>query len=254
MAKVQGQQWNEREQLLALRLYMSLPFGQLHQHQPDVIKIANAIGRTPSAVAMKACNFASLDPALDRKGLGNVSKSDRQLWQAFMENSNKIAEVSESLFQQVIFQERREEWPDVGVPPEGNTETIQTVKVRRVQSFFRKSVLISYVHRCAVTGISDPKLLVASHIIPWKDNEKRRADPTNGIALNSLHDRLFDQGLMTIGDDFRVLLSTSVKQDLNMDSRYRCFLNIEGEKINLPERFRPDPEALDYHRENIFVG
>lgn len=254
MATVQRQQWNEREQLLALRLYMSLPFGQLHQHQPDVIKIANAIGRTPSAVAMKACNFASLDPALDRKGLGNVSKSDRQLWQAFMENSNKIAEVSESLFQQVIFQEHREEWPDVGVPPEGNTETTQYVKVRRVQSFFRKSVLISYVHRCAITGISDPKLLVASHIIPWKDDEKRRADPTNGIALNSLHDRLFDQGLMTIDEDYRVLLSDSVKQESTMDSRYRCFLDIDGEKIKLPERFRPDPEALAYHRENIFSG
>lgn len=254
MATVQRKKWNEHEQLLALRLYMSLPFGQLHQHQPDVINVANAIGRTPSAVAMKACNFASLDPALDRKGLGNVSKSDQRLWQAFMEDSNKIAEASEALFQQVILQERREEWPDVSVPPEGATETTQYVKVRRVQSFFRKSVLISYVHRCAVTGISDPKLLVASHIIPWKDNEKRRADPTNGIALNSLHDRLFDQGLMTIDEDYRILLSSRVKQDLAIDARYKCFLEIEGEKLKLPERFIPDQEALYHHRENIFLG
>jgi hypothetical protein len=77
--KVPRRDWNRDEQPLALRLYCLLPFGKLHQSNQDVISIANAIERSPSAVAMKACNFASLDPALDRRGLGNVSRADIEL-------------------------------------------------------------------------------------------------------------------------------------------------------------------------------
>ena len=54
----------EDELLLTLHLYCRTPFGKLHQTNPEIIKLAQIIGRTPSAVAMKACNFASLDPAL----------------------------------------------------------------------------------------------------------------------------------------------------------------------------------------------
>lgn len=92
-------EWNHQEQLLALRLYNYLPFGQLHYRHIDIIKVAEAIGRTPAAVAMKASNFASLDPNLDRKGLTNVSNADRLLWQAFMENSESIADEAEQVYQ-----------------------------------------------------------------------------------------------------------------------------------------------------------
>lgn len=127
------------------------------------------------------------------------------------------------------------------------------VKVRRVQSFFRKAVLVSYGEQCAITGLANRKLLIASHIIPWKDNEKRRADPTNGIALNALHDKLFDQGLMTFDEDLRVVMSNIIKKDQSMFSKYQGFLTIEGEKLMFPERYRPDPEAINYHRENVFI-
>ena len=88
--------WKENELLLALHLYCRLPFGKLHQSNPDVIQIAQVIGRTPSAVAMKACNFASLDPALSQKGLAGASKADRALWDAFMNDSTAIAEQAEA--------------------------------------------------------------------------------------------------------------------------------------------------------------
>jgi len=61
--------WTRKELLFALDLYCRMPFGKLHQHNPEVTKIAQAIGRTLSAVAMKACNFANLDPNLERRGL-----------------------------------------------------------------------------------------------------------------------------------------------------------------------------------------
>lgn len=248
-----SQQWSNHELLLALRLYNFLPFGQLHQRRPEVIKIAEAIGRTPSAVAMKACNFASLDPALDRKGLGNASNADQQLWQAFMEDSEKIADEAEQTYQQIVIGKQSRDEEAVIEQPNQFTDSIQLVKVRRVQSFFRKTVLVSYGNRCAITALSNPQLLIASHIIPWKDSEKRRADPTNGLALNALHDKLFDQGLITFSEDLRVVMSSTIKQEQSIYPKYRGFIDIEGEKLVLPERYQPDPEAMKYHRENIFV-
>lgn len=55
--------WQEDELLLTLHLYCRTPFGKLHKTNPDIIQLANTIGRSPSAVALKAVNFASLDPS-----------------------------------------------------------------------------------------------------------------------------------------------------------------------------------------------
>ena len=55
--------WTRDPLLIALRLYMRTPFGRLHGRNPEIIHLATKIDRTPSALAMKACNFASLDPA-----------------------------------------------------------------------------------------------------------------------------------------------------------------------------------------------
>src|SRR5688572_26527990 len=68
--------WTRDQLLLALRLYMRMPFGRLHGRNPEIIELAEKIGRTSNALAMKACNFASLDPALrltDRRGLSGSS-------------------------------------------------------------------------------------------------------------------------------------------------------------------------------------
>lgn len=56
--------WTRDQLLIALRLYMRLPFGRLYGTNPEIVTLAAKIGRTPGALAMKACNFASLDPNL----------------------------------------------------------------------------------------------------------------------------------------------------------------------------------------------
>lgn len=242
-------QWQKEEQLLALWLYNCLPFGQLDKRTPSIIDVAKAIDRTPSAVAMKACNFASLDPALDRKGLGNASQADKALWQAFMNDSEAIATMAETLYEQIT----NSATPDPRLPKPIETESMSMIKTRKVQSFFRRSVLVSYENRCAITGLSDKRLLIASHIIPWKDDEKRRADPSNGIALNPLHDKLFDKGLLSFDEDYRVILSNTLKDPAIIDAKYQSLMNCGGEQLRLPNRYQPDPLALRYHREKIFV-
>jgi putative restriction endonuclease len=69
--------WNRDELKLAFHLYCQLPFGRLHHRNPEIIELAGRIGRTPSALAMKLVNFASLDPVITasgRKGLSGASR------------------------------------------------------------------------------------------------------------------------------------------------------------------------------------
>lgn len=246
--------WERDESLLVLRLYCHTPFGKLHQHNSEIIELAKLVGRTPSAVAMKAGNFAHLDPNLARRGLPSVSKGDRALWREFLSDSSSVALQAETLYEEWQVIKREPSRKDIKelIAPKGPSESRTEVGVRRVQGFFRRSVLTSYNHRCAISGLKLPSLLVASHIIPWKDSVERRADPRNGIALNSLYDKIFDKGLMTFDENYCVCLSQEIKKHFSDSDITQRLLDIEGRELQLPERFYPDSEAVAYHREKIF--
>jgi len=247
--------WQEDELLLTLHLYCRTPFGKLHQGNPDIIQLATIIGRTPSAVAMKACNFASLDPALSQKGLTGASNADKALWNAFMENSTLIAERAEALYEsKIIKSEPLTTQHHINEPqiPYGETETMRDVKTRLVQRFFRRTVLESYNNRCAISGLAIPDLLVASHIIPWSKDETRRALPTNGIALNGLYDKAFDRYLISFDENFKLILSDRIKRQSNNKIIQQYFFRFENKKLEMPCRFYPDRDALKAHREVMY--
>ena len=63
-----GSRWTREQLLVAFALYCRLPFGRLHYRNPEIIRFAEAIGRTPSALAMKLTNIASLDPEITSTG------------------------------------------------------------------------------------------------------------------------------------------------------------------------------------------
>jgi len=83
--------WQEDELLLTLHLYCRTAFGKLHNRNPDVIQLAEVIGRTVNAVALKATKLASLDQSIPQTGMSNTNKADRALWNAFIENSTEVA-------------------------------------------------------------------------------------------------------------------------------------------------------------------
>jgi len=56
--------WTRDELILAFNLYCKIPFGKIHIRNPEIISLAKAIQRTPSAVSWKLANFARLDPTL----------------------------------------------------------------------------------------------------------------------------------------------------------------------------------------------
>lgn len=131
-------------------------------------------------------------------------------------------------------------------------EKERIVKTRVNQSDFRQRVLASYNEKCCITGIEIHSLLVASHIVPWSENKQERLNPKNGLCLNSIHDKAFDRGLITITNDFRVKLSAyilSKKKDLNIQ---KFFLSYENQTIIFPDRFLPSIQFLEYHQQNIF--
>ena len=134
---------------------------------------------------------------------------------------------------------------------EGKTRD-QLIKVRVNQSFFRKTIMASYNNTCCITGIQQPELLIAGHIKPWGVDEKNRLNPRNGIALNALHDKAFENGLITISQSFKVKISSILKKKIKEQTVRDFFLCYENQTIILPSKFLPDKELLKYHNEQRF--
>ena len=86
--------WTHQQLLVAFNLYCQMPFGKMHSRNPEIIKYAELIGRTPSALAMKLTNIASLDPAITstgRKGLQGASAADKIMWEEMQADWEQFA-------------------------------------------------------------------------------------------------------------------------------------------------------------------
>lgn len=248
--------WTRDELILAINLYCKIPFGKLHRTNPEVIHLANLINRTPSSIAYKLVNFASLDPSLKARGIVgavNSSKLDAEIWNEFYNNWDVLPYESEKLLAKFEGKtiEQINNFSEDELPKEGKTRE-QIVKVRVNQSFFRSSILASYNNTCCITGISQPELLIASHIIPWSKDEKNRLNPRNGIAINALHDKAFENGLITITSDYTIQVSSILLKQKKVDSIEKYFSIYNGVEMKLPKRFLPDVEFLKYHNQERF--
>lgn len=245
--------WTRDQLLLALRLYLRLPFGKLHRLHPEIIELAKLIGRTPNALAMKACNFANLDPELQARGirgLSNLSNADREIWFEFLNNAEGMAAEAEEAAERIAGVVSTDT-PEFCLPT-GPTVVERTARTRRVQSFFRAAVLTTYNSTCAISGVAGAELLTASHVIPWSESVERRADPRNGLCLNALLDRAFDRGLFSLDDNLRVIVSRRLIDNV-AEANLKCSLDqIEGISLSMPSRFLPDPEAIRFHRTKVF--
>ena len=75
------------------------------------------------------------------------------------------------------------------------------IQARIGQGKFRSDLIKRYEGSCALTGLQNLSLLVASHIEPWAlCNNEERLDIDNGLLLASHIDRLFDQGLISFSN------------------------------------------------------
>ena len=110
-------------------------------------------------------------------------------------------------------------------------------------------VLSAYNNTCCITGIDIPKLLQASHIKSWSasDPATERNNPTNGLCLNYLHHRAFDEGYITIDIDYRIIISKEIKDRCTTQVYKDFFVKYDGQKIALPQRFLPSIEMIRQH-------
>lgn len=246
--------WTREELIVAFNLYCKIPFGRIHIRNPLIIHLANAIGRTPSAVSWKLANFARLDPELKKRnvtGATHGAAAEIEIWNEFKNNWEQRTFESESLLYKVTGHDFSSKDPlDF---PEGRTREA-LVRTRVNQSFFRAAILAAYGGRCCITGLSILSLLNASHIIPWTVDVKNRTNPSNGVCLNAIHDRAFDCGLLTITTDLTVKVSPKVKGVASSDEAARELLTrFDGAPISAPRHFQPDPSFLHYHNEQVFL-
>jgi putative restriction endonuclease len=238
--------WTKEESILAINLYCKIPFGQMHSRNMEVQDLAAIIGRSPSAVARKLGNFASFDPKLKErgvKGLENASKLDKQVWLEYMQNWDEQFIESEKLLakkKHTTIEQLNYIDLDNLKEVEGK-EKERLVIVRVNQSLFRKMVLTNFNNQCCITGIKQTELIVASHILPWSRDKGNRINPKNGLALNTLHDKAFDCGLITITQDLKIRVSSTFLKNQDIPSIKHNFIDYDGKSLILKvhnERFK----------------
>jgi len=124
------------------------------------------------------------------------------------------------------------------------TEAERLVVQRIGQDIFRDRLMTYWGGRCPLTGITDPALLRASHIIPWADcrDDAERLDVHNGLLLSALWDAAFDRGLVTFDDDGQPLFSPCLSEAATSELRWR-------QPLPLKEKHRL---RLTWHRAHLY--
>lgn len=260
--KKYGSLWVRDELILALYLYCQIPFAKTKANNPAIIQLAEFLGRTPSSVARKLGNFGAFDPLLAQKGiigLAHYSKADQETWNEFYHHWDSLVEASQNILggkavnsYEIMETELVAQLQDSPLSlPTGPTSQTKMVMTRLYQSFFRKAVLSSYQTSCCMCRIDIPQLLVASHIKPWASNEESRTDPENGLCLCVLHDKAYDRGLMTVSTDYKISISSSIRNS-QVHFVKTSLAAFEDRQIVLPSRFAPKPEYLNWHLNEVF--
>lgn len=252
--------WSREEHIVAFNLYSKIPFGRIHMRNPEVIRLAELIGRTRGSISYKLANFARFDPALQARGIRGAERGARgeeDVWREFNSTPEAVIFEGEQLRARLEgrnIEETLEPAPsEEFIPPGLDREAL--VRVRVNQSYFRRRVLSAYDFRCCVTGLSQRELLVASHIVPWAQDPTLRLNPKNGLCLNALHDRAFDRGLMFVGEDFRIQFAPRFRKEAEQAGETaNWLLGFEAHELILPARFRPDAALLAQHRERWNVA
>ena len=136
---------------------------------------------------------------------------------------------------------------------EAADEVAENIKIR--DQGFRKAIVRLYEHRCALCGIrmmtpEGHTVVEAAHIKPWSESHDDR--PTNGMSLCRLCHWSFDEGLMSVGSDYEVLVSKRVTTENNYPGH---ILTLSDRLIFKPEgeTFWPGQENLAWHRDKIFT-
>jgi len=251
--------WTKTELVLALNLYLKIPFAKINHNNHDVIKLAELLGRTPSSIAFRLANYAACDPYHQARGVGGLKNGMsvcQPIWNEYMANKEEFIFESEILLAKVENQSIEKKYKDIFAESKDKkgTDKERLVKTRVNQDVFRTLVLANYDSKCAISGIDIEPLLVASHIIPWSQSETERLNPENGICLSALFDRAYDKGLIGISCNYDIIVSPELKKHSTSFYYDKYFGHFAGIKLRQPVEYYPNKDFLQYHLDTIFKG
>lgn len=163
------------------------------------------------------------------------------VWYGNEETINKVKEYINSYSNEY---EKRIEEINNSIAGLSGYEIEVITKIRVNQDKFRNS-LISKYGKCCLCGVSNPDLLIASHLKPWsKSDNKEKLDIGNGLLLCPDHDKLVDKGFISFEDDGKILISNQLSENDKIFMNIRNNIRIVITEDNLP--------YISYHRNNIF--
>lgn len=249
--------WTREETIIAFYVYCIIPFESSSKTNPTVFHYANLISRTPSALNMKIGNIGRLDPYLKKKGITGLThgaKMEEVVWDEFNSDREGLVYEAEKIIDKLSDKSVEDVYLKSYEIDYSSEYKRRLVKTRINQGFFRSSVLSAYNNTCAITNIKINEFLVASHIKPWAVDKKNRLNPHNGICLNSIHDKAFDKGLITIDNKFRIIISSRLKEYYSNKFIDDVFKKYDYQKILIPKKFKPSSDFLEYHNDVIFKG
>lgn len=229
----------------------------MHTRTPEVIEMANLLGRTVNSIAIRLTNFAACDPYHQNRGVKGMVGGIKQcqpIWDEFFTNQEELIFLSEQILAEKEHQTIETKFDELlfDIKDLKGETKIREVKTRVNQNVFRQIVVANYSGKCAITGIDIPELLFASHIIPWSKNEDERLNPENGICLSALYDKAYDKGLISINEKYQVIISDKLKKKKEADYFGKYFAPIENQSLILPQRYFPKKEFIQYHLDEIF--
>lgn len=252
--------WTREEFMLVMNLYTKIRYGQFNNRNSEVIKLAELIDKTPGAVAYKLVHLSSQDPYHQNrgiKGLANPGKNAIEIYRDFQENWDEMLYQSEVLlakYKNKTIEQEYSEWEDADLEILKNKKGIdkeRLVKTRVNQSLFRRIITNNYSNSCSVCNLNIDKLLVASHILKWSENQKERLNPENGLCLCNIHDKAFELGYLGITSDYKVNISEELAT-ISEDTYFAMFKRHQNQKIIMPDKFYPNPSFLDNHFQSTF--
>lgn len=250
--------WSKEEMILALSLYLKIPFGKMHSSNPEVVKLAKLLNRTPHSVALRLVNYAACDPQLKERGIRGMANGGKKcpaIWEEYIGDREKLMFESERIlakFEGTTIEDKYRDYiKDIPDSIVGQSR-LTVVQTRINQNVFRQIVLANYDNRCALTGIDLPELLVASHIIPWSRNKAERLNPSNGICLSSLYDKAFDRGLISFDANYKVIFSRRLLEKSTNEYFSKYFKPIYQKQLVQSKRYEINPVFLEWHRDVLF--
>lgn len=170
---------------------------------------------------------------------------EHELLTVFDQHRGEESELVDKLDQSITYPEFLLE----GLDEMQGKEVVRSVRVRTNQYVFRKMILKIYNESCCITGLNIPIVNRASHILCWSEHPGKRLDPRNGLCLSATYDAAFDENLISLDEDYRLIISKDISDHYQSDIVKEYFQKKVGVKITLPSSYLPKQEYLEMHRD-----